>query len=243
MVIDTGAARLRVTGGATLTVETTASTAAADLRLHILGSGMGALCHQRGLLALHAAALAGSGGAVAFVGGSGAGKSTLAALVDGRGGVVLCDDLCVIGFDAAGPVTWPGVARIKLWPDAAALLGLDPATLTRISPAADKLAAPIHGLAGVAARPLGRVYVLDEAEHGAAPRRLGGSEAAGALFAHVYRWPLAVRTGQAQAVFAACVALARTCPVLALPPAHNLAELSARVDALVPSLAKRAEGF
>ena len=70
-----------------------------NVRLFLLGSAMGALLHQRGLLPLHTNAVEVGGRAFAFMGKSGAGKSTLAAWFHDRGFRIVADDVCVVGFD------------------------------------------------------------------------------------------------------------------------------------------------
>ncbi|HEY5078720.1 MAG TPA: hypothetical protein VII43_02690, partial [Opitutaceae bacterium] len=69
-------ARFLVLGGSEIIVQPDANAIESDLRLFILNSPMGGLLLQRGLLPLHASAIATPRGAVLFVGPSGAGKST-----------------------------------------------------------------------------------------------------------------------------------------------------------------------
>src|SRR5688500_8685218 len=56
-----------------------------SLRLVVLGAGLGTILYQRGLLTLHASAVATAGGAIAFMAERGMGKSTTAAAMYSRG--------------------------------------------------------------------------------------------------------------------------------------------------------------
>ena len=100
-----------------------------DLRTFLLGSAVGALMIQRGMLVLHGNALERDGEAIVCVGHSGAGKSTLAYALMQQGWRLLADDLVAITPD--GQVL-PGIPRIKLWHDAAEAFGLDPEALPPI---------------------------------------------------------------------------------------------------------------
>ncbi|NEX18412.1 MAG: hypothetical protein C1943_17865 [Halochromatium sp.] len=86
-------ARYRVQDGREILVDPLPDADPGDVRLWLLGTALGALLHQRGLLPLHVSALALSGGAYAFCGDSGAGKSTLAAALHRRGLALLTDDV------------------------------------------------------------------------------------------------------------------------------------------------------
>ena len=100
-----------------------------DLRTFLLGSAVGALLIQRGMLVLHGNALERDGQAIVCLGHSGAGKSTLACALMQQGWRLLADDLVAITAD--GQVL-PGIPRIKLWHDAAKAFGLDPDALPTI---------------------------------------------------------------------------------------------------------------
>ena len=113
MLTVDGVGRYLVRGGAEILVDAAGGAAERDVRLFLLGSALGILCHQRGLLPLHANAVVANGAAYAFAGHSGAGKSTLAAHFAQAGYEILCDDVCVISFDEAGqPLAWPGLPRL-----------------------------------------------------------------------------------------------------------------------------------
>ena len=100
-----------------------------DLRTFLLGSAVGALLIQRGMLVLHGNSLERDGQAIVCMGHSGAGKSTLAYALMQQGWRLLADDLVAITPD--GQVL-PGIPRIKLWHDAAEAFGLDPEALPPI---------------------------------------------------------------------------------------------------------------
>ena len=111
MLTIEGIARYLVRGGREIVVDPAPGGSERNLRLFLLGSALGILCHQRGLLPLHANAIVAGGGAYAFAGRSGAGKSTLAAHFGRAGYEILCDDVCVISFDDGGrPVRLAGAA-------------------------------------------------------------------------------------------------------------------------------------
>jgi hypothetical protein len=97
-----------------------------ELRTYLLGSAVGAVLIQRGMLVLHGNALAKGGRAIVCLGASGAGKSTLAYALMRQGWRLLADDLVAITPDGR---VLPGIPRIKLWNDAAAAFGLDAAAL------------------------------------------------------------------------------------------------------------------
>src|SRR2546429_642560 len=73
------------------------------------------LCHQRGLLPLHASAILTDGRITAFAGRSGVGKSTTAALMHSLNYQLFADDILPITFDKnSEPGAWPYLRRLKL---------------------------------------------------------------------------------------------------------------------------------
>jgi hypothetical protein len=87
-----------------------------DVRSYLMGSLFAVLCHQRGMLPLHASAIATPQGAVAFLGNSGAGKSSIAAFLARRGHTILADDICLIDPAAARDRrVLPVALWLKLW--------------------------------------------------------------------------------------------------------------------------------
>lgn len=153
-----GVARFLVADGCRITVDPAPGIDAASVRVFLLGSILGALLFQRGVLALHGNAIEVDGKCMVCVGPSGAGKSTLAAAFAQRGYHVLADD--VVAIDAACAAV-PGYPRIKLWQDTADRLGIDTGDLMRIRPTLDKFNLPTGMGAGDAPVPVRWVYVLN----------------------------------------------------------------------------------
>jgi hypothetical protein len=139
-----GVARYLVTAGREIVVDLAAAAPALDVRGYLLGSIFVVLCQQRGLLPLHASAIAGKSGVVAFLGNSGQGKSTLAAHLAQRGFRVLADDVCLI--DATEPsaaMVIPTAPWLKLWRTSLKSLGREAEGLDRVFTDDDKYRLPL----------------------------------------------------------------------------------------------------
>lgn len=131
-----GIGRFRITNGTRIAwYPEHAGVSDQDIRTFLLGSAVGALLIQRGMLVLHGNALEKNGQAIVCMGHSGAGKSTLAYALMQQGWRLLADDL--VAVTPQGMVL-PGIPRIKLWHDAAKAFGLDPDTLPPIRHAMHK---------------------------------------------------------------------------------------------------------
>lgn len=211
-----GVGRYRVRYGTEVIVEPVATSAAEDVRLFLLGTVFGALCHQRRLVPLHASAIVAGGRCIAFAGRSRAGKSTLAAHFDRQGYQILADDLCVLSIAEDGaPMAWPGMPRIKLWRDAIAALGRDPNNLATVRAGLQKYHMPLDRQASATPLPLARLYVLREARLPAqeAIERLTGAAAFDEFLNQTYRRHLLAPMGCAAAHFAHCAALVKHVPV------------------------------
>ena len=217
MLFIEGVARFRISGGSEIVVDPEPTVPAANVRLFLLGSALGALLHQRGLLPLHANAVEIGGDAVAFMGGSGSGKSTLAAWFHDQGHRILADDVCVVGFGPAGrPQALPGLPRFRLWRDAIEGSGRETKDFDR-SYAGDedyeKYDVPVAAPAAAAEPgPLRALYVLERGDRfGIEP--LGGLDAAEAIIANTYRGGFLDTVGSREAHWQASIRLARSTPV------------------------------
>jgi len=152
----------RVRDGQEIIVEPLPGVEERLLRLPLLGIVIGAALQQRGLLALHASAVAIHGEAVALLGASGAGKSTVAAALHARGHALVADDLVAVDLERdAVPMVLPAFPQLKLSPEAAAaLLGDDPDSLPPLADGVPKRARQTIAGFSLQARPLSGVYVL-----------------------------------------------------------------------------------
>lgn len=206
-----GVAAYLVEEGRRITVRPWMDAGAPDVRVFLLGSVFGVLCHQRGLLPLHAGCVEIGGRAVAFAGESGSGKSTLAAAFLCRGHRVLADDVTVVDpLAPGGPLVLPGFPRIKLWRDAIDGLGLSAAGLECSRAGLEKFHLPIEAGFRAEPLPLAAVHHLatahDERHAGLTPLR--GAAAVDALVAAVYRRPAAIHLGRRAALMAALLRVA-----------------------------------
>lgn len=208
-----GVARYLVCAGSTISVDSTDSRNGrpGDVRLYLLGTALGALMHQRGMLPLHASAISTPRGSWAFTGPSGAGKSTLAAwLGKHHGWPVLSDDVIVANLADAQPRLEAGPLRMKLWGDALEALSIDREGLTRDLLRFDKfhLLMGDRDLAG--ATPFHALVVLENGSEGEAPQlaRLNGKDALAAVMSAVYRAELAAHIRPAGELFVQSAALA-----------------------------------
>ena len=127
-----GVARYLVREGREITVEPAGGDEAA-LGAFLLGPVMAACLQQRGIVTLHASAVATDAGAVLFTGRSGAGKSVLAATLVERGHHLLADNVAGVVLGAGGhPEVLPAFPEVRLWADAVEALDCQGRTQGRV---------------------------------------------------------------------------------------------------------------
>jgi hypothetical protein len=131
-------ARYYVRDGSEVRLEIVPGTPPANVSLYLLGSVFGVLCHQNGLLPLHASAVEHAGAVTAFLGDSGAGKSTLAACLQRRGHRVVSDDICLVQPDSDAMRVIPVAGWLKLWNQSLQHLGETPVEQNRVFSTDDK---------------------------------------------------------------------------------------------------------
>lgn len=203
-------------GGSEIVVHPHEGVPERNLRLYLLGSAMGVLIHQRGLLPLHANAVEIGGRAIAFMGASGEGKSTLAAWLHDRGHRVIADDVCALDCRGEGaPQVHAGIPRLRLWRDALEASGRNPGAFElsyRGDPAYEKYDVPLASPAPQQPLPLAAVYLLESGGE-ARVSPLSGVAAAEAVFAHTYRGAYLGMTPNAPAHWQASLNLIRRVPV------------------------------
>lgn len=226
-------ARYACEDGSHITVEAAPGATPARLRLFLLGSALGALLAQRGLLVLHGNAFVVDGGCAIVLGRSGAGKSTLAAEMHRRGHVVLSDD--VVPVDAAGRALagWP---RIKLWQDALDRLGVASDGLDRVDAAFAKFHVPLDRSPGALGPvPVRWIYVLDRYDGPLRIVPVTGAAVFTSLHEHSYRNEILV--GELRRTHLARSAdLARTVRIARVERPHGVDSVAASADAILTDI-------
>ncbi len=163
-----------------------------DACTYLLGPVMGFVLRLRGVVCLHASAVAIGDRAIALVGQPGAGKSTTAAAFGCEGFAVLSDDIVALADKGVQFLVQPGYPRVNLWPDSVLTLMGSVDALPRITPTWAKRYMPL-GRNGrrFASRPLplGAIYILesrDTALNAPVVEEVSGEEAFMALVANTY---------------------------------------------------------
>jgi hypothetical protein len=229
------AGRFLVRDGKEILIDSPSYSDYGAVRAYLLGIAFGILCHQRGIMPLHASAIDVGDGCVAFVGNSGAGKSTLAAALARRGHEIITDDLCFLQLDENRDVqAWPGIGRIRLWEEAVYALGCDGPGVEREMHGFNKYFVPIRPPRNPSgSRPLRRVYQLHAAGDGAAQvTRLHGTAAVEALVQNVYHAGLAKQLGYMPYAFRVCAAAAPKIQVFRFSRTRDFDALSQGVEVL-----------
>jgi hypothetical protein len=101
-------------------------------RLPLFGFGLAAVLCQRGLWVFHGSAVEVNGQAVVIVGDKTAGKSTLISAFISKGYQLISDDVTALSILNNEIYVLPGTPSIKLWPDAAAAIGLGVNNLPKV---------------------------------------------------------------------------------------------------------------
>jgi hypothetical protein len=132
--------RFLIRDGREIVVEPLAEAGEALVRMPLLGPVMAVLLHLRGMLVLHASAVAIGGRSAIFLGDKQAGKSTTAAALVGAGHRLIADDVLAIQFpESDGPWIAPGFPHLKLDVDVAkAVIGDGAAALPPAHPSFEK---------------------------------------------------------------------------------------------------------
>lgn len=140
-----GIGKYYVTNGNTIIVQTEEQANNNSVKLYILGSALGVILIQRGIIPIHGSAVVINGKCIIFTGVSGAGKSTISSALREMGHVFLADDISAVTFNDEGiPVVQPAYPQQKLWSDSLATMGLDTDGLSKVYDNEDKYAIQVH---------------------------------------------------------------------------------------------------
>jgi len=182
-------ADFEVRAGKLITVWPAAGAAQKDIEIFLLGPVWATLCHQRGLLPLHASAILRDRDITAFAGRSGAGKSTIAALMHSLNYQLFADDILPIAFNEnSEPGAWPYLRRLKLRRDSILQLALTPAAPVSERLDEEKYFVQPKSAADDKWSRLERLYLLETAPANSSNsiERIVGAEAVRALVDQTY---------------------------------------------------------
>jgi hypothetical protein len=221
-----------VKSGCEITVSPLPEADEREARLFLLGSAWGALCYQRGVLALHASVVQSGDYAVAFCGTSGAGKSSIAAWLTERGYRLVSDDLCRFAVIDGIPRAHPSTPRLKLWREALGIVTRDNVEYERDCFRFDKFQINVsEQITSAVSAPLRAIYLLEWGEVGLA-RLTGLAALRRFITAATYRGDLLEPMGQTAAHWNRCADLLRNTPVWVLSRPRDWAAMDAMMERL-----------
>jgi hypothetical protein len=211
------------------------------LRLFFLGSCMGVVLMQRGVLSLHGSAVKTDKGAVVFLGGQGAGKSTLAVALARKGLPLLSDDLCPLGNPEAPLAPCRGAAprenrlipsypQMKLQEKTLAAVGESKNDLRKMPSNRGKYFFPVEKFHRHPT-PVHRIYLLAYGDS-IQIARLPSHEQVEVLMAHTYRPGWFRKLFDPAAHFQRSVAVCASNPVFLLTRPYGLNSLNEIVRTL-----------
>ena len=160
-----------------------------DTATYLLGPVMGFVMLLRGVVCLHASAVAIGNEAIAFLGPAGAGKSTTAAAFAERGYNVLAEDVVTLDDRGDRFLVRPGYPCIRLWPAAVKALYGSESHLPKLTPNWDKCYLDLSDNFQHEPLRLAAIYQLGERRHEpAAPyvQALDRADALMSLVANTY---------------------------------------------------------
>jgi hypothetical protein len=234
-------ARYLVTEGKDVRVAPAPGTSESSVRVFLLSSVMAAVAHQRGLLAMHASAVAVDGGAVLFAGDSGTGKSTLGAAFHDRGYPVVTDDISVIASDGdEHPMIHAGYRQVRLAADSLEHVGASLGARQEMDLGQQKYGLMVPGVLPPTPLRIRRMFML---AHRPAEtitlRLLSGPDKVTAVVRGTYRRRMSVALGRRSAHFAQCAAVGQRIEIVAVDRPRDLDALPRLVDALEDNLRGR----
>lgn len=137
-------ADFRVTNGNCIEVDPDPVCTASHLAVYLMGSCMGAVLHQRGILPLHGSCVTDGSRSILITGDSGAGKSTMASEFLRHGWQLLTDDVSAILNIDDCPLVQSSYPSQKLWPDSLAHYKRDSAQIHSLYEKEDRKKYGVH---------------------------------------------------------------------------------------------------
>jgi hypothetical protein len=206
-----GVADFKIRKGRQICVWPAAGATQKDIEIFLFGPAWATLCHQRGILPLHASAIVTGKGITAFAGHSGAGKSTAAALLNSLGYEFIADDILPVSFNQDSiPGAWPYLRRLKLRRDSITQLAYIPTEMVSESLDREKyFVRPKRGGYDKWNR-LERLYLLENSVSDSQVRieQITGADAVRALVDQTYHFNFILGTRRFRDHLAFCTRLA-----------------------------------
>jgi len=235
-----GIARYLASDGSQIVIDRAPGATDDDVSAFLLSSVMGAVLHQRGVLALHASAVERDGRATLLLGRSCSGKSTLAAVMLRRGYRLLADDLCAVAVNADPPArVLPEQTHLELWQRTLEKLDEPHTGLRPVRPALKKFLFPAGRAVCDEPTAVGRAYVLgfsNAAETELEP--LKGMERVNAVMTNTYHPRFVEGLGCKGPHFQQCTAVASQIPVTRLTQPNDGFVVEQTADLLEEDLAR-----
>jgi hypothetical protein len=206
-----GVADFEIREGRQIRVWLAAGATQKDIEIFLFGPAWATLCHQRGILPLHASAIVTGKGITAFAGHSGAGKSTTAALLNSLGYELIADDILPVSFNQDSiPGAWPYLRRLKLHRDPIIQLAYTPTEM--VSETLDRAKYFVHPKRGGHDKwnRLERLYLLENhvTDSQVPIEQITGADAVRALVDQTYHFNFILGTRRFRDHLAFCTRLA-----------------------------------
>jgi energy-coupling factor transporter ATP-binding protein EcfA2 len=232
-------ASYQVTPGGEVHISPSDNIPMSELSVFLLGPVLSMLCHQRGLLPIHAAAIRWRDGAILLAGRSGSGKSTFAAALARRGYEVLSDDLSIVAETGHGCSVMPMSNELRLWKDALQALDIPSEGLTRNREGQDKYRyAPTAPMSGGGSILVKRIYFLrTRVNRSEMCWPIGPNAAAVQFLEQIDQIKMAEDFGVKEYLIATANRISRQVPVFGFQSRLSFASLQADLDLLETALA------
>ena len=225
-------AKILVSEGKRIVVEPRPGAEDYEVRLLLLGWGLGGLLQQRELLPLHAAAVKIGQESLLFCADPQVGKSTLTAAFVQKGYKFLDDNIVALQNIDSFPQVIPGYPNIKLWGDAMVRLDLKHAILQPVRPNITKYALDFRDMFHDAPIPIGGIYILTRTSDTVIGlNSLSGSEKFTALLEQIFCRRFMGGLGKEESLFKSLVNLVKKIEVKQVhlpenrPSARKLAKI------------------
>ena len=204
-------ADFEIRGGRQIRIWPAARATQKDIEIFLFGPAWATLCHQRGMLPIHASAIVTGKGITAIAGHSGAGKSTTAGWLHSLGYELIADDILPVSFNQYSiPGAWPYLRRLKLHRDPIIQLAFTPVGIVSETLDPEKYFVRPRHIGDDKWRRLERLYLLEnEATDSNAPiEQITGADAVRVLVDQTYHFNFVLGTRRFGDHLALCARLA-----------------------------------